>query len=100
MASGEFIAIAGAAVSGTVTVYDMSDGAYIVRLAGLVAPAETGMTVIPVVDGSSVASLALRANTGTQNYTIQTTVSSPGWDKVRLHSSATNRDYAEALFTR
>ncbi|OFZ20195.1 MAG: hypothetical protein A2X94_09855 [Bdellovibrionales bacterium GWB1_55_8] len=98
VAQAELTPLAGVTISGSVTIYDMSGGTYIIRISGLVAPAENGLVIIPIVNGSGVTSLALRTNTGTQNYTVQSSQSSPRWEQVKIHSSPNNRDYAAALF--
>ena len=104
VAQGSFDASAqGKTVTGSATVYRLSDsfgiptGEYVIRLSEFQAPAESGLQVIVVANGSPVLSLALRAPSGNMNYSVSYGGSGlPTWNKVIIHSSPANLDYATA----
>lgn len=93
--SGRFQALNGTTVSGMAEIYETSSG-FVLRLNGIsVAPEETGVEVRVRADDSIVFQQSLRAFSGTQNYSLGT---SPRgiWQMVTIHSTLSNRDYAQA----
>ncbi|MGK5087244.1 hypothetical protein WDW86_06770 [Bdellovibrionota bacterium FG-2] len=96
-AQAEFLGLNSQTASGVVVIYSMDTGSWIVRLEGVSLPVESGLQLIPVADSETVGTTALRSSKGTQNYSL-TLASTPKWNKVRIHSTRTNTDYAEAIF--
>jgi hypothetical protein len=93
---GQFFKENGATTaSGSATVY-LSNGNYVLQLAGLAFdfPDSSNLTVI--VNGSNrvVASFALSATTGTKNYTFSATATQ--LISVKIHSNSANLSYASA----
>lgn len=99
IAQGTFTSLNGQTVTGAAIVYETGGSSYIVRLSGISAPAENGLQVVVVANGTTQATFALRAPTGSQNYSMSMSAYSVYWNQVNIHSSVNDEDYGEALLT-
>lgn len=87
----------GGSVSGDVVIYNMGSGTYIIRLVSLNAPDESGLQMIPVVDGVRATSYSLKGSSGNQNYTFTYNGSgSPVWNQIVIRSVQQNADLGVA----
>lgn len=97
VAQGNFVGLNGKAVTGSVAIYNLASGSFVVRLIGISVPAENGLQVAVVINGGVQQILStLRSYTGTQNYSY----SAGGvvdWTNVSIHSPMANADYGMAI---
>lgn len=96
-AQAAWVSLNGQTVSGTVTVYLLESGSYVVRLNGLSAPSETGLSLRVTASGQQVISTSLRATGGSQNYSVSPSFANPRWEKATIRSNTAGLDYGEAL---
>jgi hypothetical protein len=110
IAQGIFTGVNGRAVTGTAAVYQstVSGGcSFVVRLGNLSAPSDSGLVVIPVVNGSQVSPSywTLRAPTGNQNYSFTTVSGNCGATFAQIEianpalSPASAQNYGVATLT-
>lgn len=94
----------GKTVSGSALIFasvNSSSGVtgYILRLEGISVPSASGLLVrVNASPGGQVASLPLRATSGSQNYTLSVNYGST-FSSVYIYSPSENINYAAALFT-
>ena len=104
VAQGPFTSLNGKTVSGNVIIYNAGTKLFVMRLSGLTAPSgETGMVIVPIVDGVSQGTVALQASSGNQNYNVNlsasSTVTAGTWNQVNIRQPSANLDYGQALMT-
>ena len=90
---GQFSGSSSQTASGSALVY-FSAGNFILHLASVSFPSESGLTVIVRSNLSTVGTFTLRASGGSQNYTFAS--SSARLASVSIHSPSKNQDYATA----
>ncbi len=97
-AQAEFLPLNSQTASGVAVIYNIDAETWVVRLEGVSFPVETGLQLIPVADSAAVGTTSLRSSKGTQNYALTLATAPTKWNKVRIYSTKTQTDYAEALF--
>jgi hypothetical protein len=97
ISQGTFTSLGGPSqTSGAVQIY-YSSGAYTLRLAGLSAPSESGLTVtVSGTPGGELTSFPLQNNSGSTNYTLSIPASGVTFNTVYIYSTQSNQNYASA----
>jgi hypothetical protein len=94
-----FYGMNGKTVTGFAGIYFNGNNNYIVRLDGISMPNEAGMQVhVFGTPGDKVATMSLRAVTGSQNYQVNGLATGFVFKSVYIFSTATNTYYAAATF--
>ncbi len=99
---GNFASFNGRTVTGEVSVYQGSCSAtlicnFTVRLQSLSAPADSGLQVVPTINGvSPTATFTLRASTGNQNYYYSEIPSAAVWTTISIYSATENTHFGIA----
>jgi hypothetical protein len=95
----------GKTVSGAALIFasvDSSSGVtgYTLRLEGISVPAASALIIkVNASPAGQVASIQLRSNTGSQNYSLGSVQYGSTFSSVYIYSSTENINYAAALFT-
>jgi hypothetical protein len=98
VAQGQLNPLNGQTVTGNVLIFFAGTSNYTLRLEGLSLPAESGLVVrVFATPGGQIASLQLRASTGSQNYSMSTSGNGINFTNVYIHSNPNNVDYATAI---
>jgi hypothetical protein len=96
--SGTFTGLSGKSVSGSVQILQIPDNTYVIRLVGVSAPDESGLTLLGKANTTTVyGPTPLRSHLGTQNY--YTNLSGAlVWSAVMIRSSINSQtpDYGQA----
>jgi hypothetical protein len=98
--SGSFSEMNGQNIGGTASVYRAENGAYVVNINGISAPAEGGLQVVVIADGIEMGRTSLRSTGGSQNYQFDVGRIPGDWQRVDIHSTFKNLDYAQAVLQR
>ena len=88
----------GKTVSGTVEIYRVDVGTYVIRLDNVILPTESNLEIIGTNNLGTLSPINLRFSTGTQNYNVQVS-GTPHWTQVAIYSPSAQQNYAFANFS-